>query len=135
MTEDEARMTEDEARITIFTLATDRTSEPCVATVIKRSLRSWPRSESLKTYTPQAKGNTNPGNVFRKVGFSYMHNLDTTGIAPGKYTLPVKAGNDPVFHPFTFMIAPKPGHVLHPVPCGPRRAAQVAPRRRLSRED
>lgn len=57
-----------------------------------------------QTYVPQAKGNANPNNVFRHVGYGYLYNLDTTGLAPGKYTLLVKAGDDPVLHAVTFEV-------------------------------
>jgi hypothetical protein len=56
-------------------------------------------------FTPKAKGNANPGNVFRKVGFGYIYNLDTTGLAPGTYSLLVQVGSDPVLHAVSFVIA------------------------------
>jgi hypothetical protein len=56
------------------------------------------------TITPQAKGNSNPDNVFRKVGFGYLYNLDTAGLTPGKYSLLVRVGNDPVLHAISFVI-------------------------------
>jgi hypothetical protein len=57
------------------------------------------------TLTPHAKGNANPGNVFRRVGSRYQYNLDTTGLAPGTYTLLVQIGNDPVLHGVSFVVA------------------------------
>lgn len=57
-----------------------------------------------QTYTPQAKGNANPNNVFRNVGFGYLYNLDTTGLAPGTYKLLVKVGDDPVPHAVSFTV-------------------------------
>lgn len=57
-----------------------------------------------QTYTPQAKGNANPNNVFRYVSYGYLYNLDTTGLAPGKYTLFVKVGDDPVLHGVSFVV-------------------------------
>jgi len=57
------------------------------------------------SFTPQAKGNANPANVFRKVGSGYMYNVDTTGLAAGTYTLFVRVGNDPVLHGVSFVIA------------------------------
>src|SRR5262249_12561741 len=45
------------------------------------------------TFTPQARGNANPGNVFRQVDFGYLYNLDTTGLATGTYTLLVQVGD------------------------------------------
>ncbi len=56
------------------------------------------------TITPQSKGNSNPGNVFRKVGFGYLYNLDTAGLTPGTYSLLVRIGNDPVLHAISFVI-------------------------------
>ena len=56
------------------------------------------------TLTLQARGNANPGNAFRYTDHGYIYNLDTTGLAPGKYTLLVSVGNDPVLHPVTFVI-------------------------------
>ena len=57
------------------------------------------------TYTPQAKGNANPNNEFRHVGFGYLYNLDTTGLAAGTYTLCVEVAGDPVPHEISFVIA------------------------------
>jgi hypothetical protein len=57
------------------------------------------------TFTPHAKGNANPGNVFRQVDFGYLYNLDTTGLATGTYTLFVQVGDDPVLHAISFVIA------------------------------
>ena len=62
------------------------------------------------TYTPHAKGPWNPGNVFHHSRHGYRYNLDTTGLAPGTYTLMVKVGNDPVLHAITFVIAAPKGH-------------------------
>lgn len=56
-------------------------------------------------YTPQAKGKANPANVFRHVGSGYLYKLDTAGLAPGKYTMLVKVGDDPVLHSLSFVIA------------------------------
>jgi hypothetical protein len=56
-------------------------------------------------FTPRAKGQANPDNVFRKVGSGYQYNLDTTGLAAGTYTLLVRVGNDPVLHGVSFVIA------------------------------
>jgi hypothetical protein len=57
------------------------------------------------SFTPQAKGNANPGNVFRDTGYGYLYNLDTTGLASGTYTVLVQVGNDPVLHPISFVVA------------------------------
>jgi hypothetical protein len=57
-----------------------------------------------QTYTPQAKGNANPDNVFRNVGLGYLYNLDTSGLAPGTYTLMVKIDDDPVLHAISFVV-------------------------------
>jgi hypothetical protein len=57
-----------------------------------------------KTYTPQAEGDANPGNVFRNVGFGYLYNLDTTGLVTGTYTLYVEVGDDPVLHAVSFVV-------------------------------
>ena len=58
-----------------------------------------------RTFAPVAKGNSNPGNVFRDTGSSYTYNLDTSGLAPGTYTLFVTVGNDPVEHKLTFIVS------------------------------
>jgi hypothetical protein len=55
--------------------------------------------------TPHAKGNANPGNVFRKAGDGYIYNLDTTGLTSGTYTLLIQVGDDPVLHAVSFVIA------------------------------
>jgi hypothetical protein len=58
-----------------------------------------------RTFTPAAKGNSNPGNVFQESGSSYTYNLDTSGLAPGTYTLSITVGNDPVKHGLTFIVS------------------------------
>jgi sugar lactone lactonase YvrE len=55
--------------------------------------------------TPSAKGNSNPGNVFRLSGSSYTYNLDTSGLAAGTYTLYITVGNDPVKHGLAFDVS------------------------------
>jgi hypothetical protein len=62
------------------------------------------------TYTPHAKGHANTNNVFHYVRHHYRYNLDTTGLAPGTYTLMVKVGNDPVLHAITFVVVTPKGH-------------------------
>jgi hypothetical protein len=56
------------------------------------------------TFTPQAKGNANPGNAFRQVGHGYQYNLDTAGLTTGTYTLLVRVGDDPVLHALSFVV-------------------------------
>ncbi|SIO67254.1 PQQ-like domain-containing protein [Singulisphaera sp. GP187] len=56
------------------------------------------------TFIPSAKGNANPGGVFNKNGSKYKYKLDTSGLAPGKYTLLVTVGNDPVKHALEFVV-------------------------------
>jgi hypothetical protein len=57
------------------------------------------------SYTLQSKGNANSNNEFRHVGFGYLYNLDTTGLAAGTYTLYVEIAGDPVLHAISFVIA------------------------------
>ena len=57
-----------------------------------------------KNYTPRGRGNANPGNAFRYADHGYLYNLDSTGLAPGRYTLLVSVGSDPALHAVTFVI-------------------------------
>jgi hypothetical protein len=58
---------------------------------------------------PSSKGSSNLNQAFRfepkfsKDGGAYVYNLDTTGLAPGRYNLIYNATNDPILHiaPFT----------------------------------
>ena len=64
------------------------------------------RCESGHAFTVKAKGNANPGNLFRyddSLG-GYIFNLDTTGLAAGTYTLGYTIGTDPTVHTVTFTI-------------------------------
>jgi hypothetical protein len=56
------------------------------------------------TFTPKAQGGSNPGNALRNTGTGYMYYLDLSGLAPGKYTLLVAIGEDPVLHALTFTV-------------------------------
>lgn len=47
-------------------------------------------------------GNANPDNDFRFVGFGYIFNLSTSGLASGTYMLQFTAGSDPVTHAVNF---------------------------------
>lgn len=47
-------------------------------------------------------GNANPDNDFRFVGFGYIFNLNTKGLASGTYMLQFTAGSDPVTHSVNF---------------------------------
>ena len=58
-----------------------------------------------RTFTPSAKRNSNPGNVFRDTGSSYTYNLDTSGLARGMYTLFITVGTDPVEHGLMFIVS------------------------------
>ena len=58
-----------------------------------------------RVYTPSAKGNSNPGNVFRETGSSYTYNLDTSGLAPGIYMLFITVGTDPLKHGLLFIVS------------------------------
>jgi hypothetical protein len=73
------------------------------------------------TFTPKAKGNANPGNVFRETDFGYIYNLDTKGLAPGTYSLLVQVGNDPVLHAISFVIADQAAEVFNETSSGSSR--------------
>jgi hypothetical protein len=62
------------------------------------------------TSTPHAKGHANPNNVCRYFRHGYRYDLDTTGLAPGTYTLMVKVGNDPMLHAISFIVVAPKGH-------------------------
>lgn len=47
-------------------------------------------------------GNANPDNDFRFVGFGYIFNLSTEGLASGTYMLQFTAGSDPLTHTVNF---------------------------------
>jgi hypothetical protein len=47
-------------------------------------------------------GNANPDNDFRSVGFGYIFNLSTSGLASGTYSVQFTAGSDPATHSVNF---------------------------------
>lgn len=49
-------------------------------------------------------GNSNPNNIFRYTGGSYIFNLKTTGLESGVYNLSFTAGSDPTIHIAEFRI-------------------------------
>jgi hypothetical protein len=53
----------------------------------------------------QDSGQANPNGLFRQQEKGYIFNLSTKGLAPGKYILFVKAGNDPIIQQITFLLS------------------------------
>jgi hypothetical protein len=56
------------------------------------------------TSAPVSPGQADPGGQFKVIGTGYRFNLETTGLAPGTYTLEFTIQNDPVTHSVVFVV-------------------------------